>query len=228
MRAAAPQLRACAAPPARAAAARTRCSCAVNFAAAPRAAAAAAAAALLLSVSAPLPASALAPPTSDPARCAVSRLKDFAGVRASFSAEVGSGALPEAVLDLRECSFAKLDLNAAVLSGAVLDDADFSGAQLVHADAARASARRANFRGATLTDANFFAVSFNGADLRGAVMSNAILSNATFGRDGGKDGVWAQLGGVDWEGALLSRSDATRLCENPTVDDEGRAVLGCR
>jgi hypothetical protein len=38
----------------------------------------------------------------------------------------------------------------------------------------------------------------------------------------------AQLAGVEWEGALLSRSDTVRVCENPSVDDEGKAVLGCR
>jgi hypothetical protein len=191
-----------------------------------RRAAAAAAAALLLSAT-PLPAFALGPPSADPARCAASRLKEFAGVRASFSAEVGSGALPEAVLDLRECSFAGQELGNAVLAGAILDGADFSGAQLVHVDASRASAKRVNFQNAALADSNWFAVSFAGADLRGAKFTNALLGNATFGRDG-KDGEWALLGGADFEGALLSRSDAARVCENPTVDDEGRAILGCR
>ena len=109
-----------------------------------------------------------------------------------------------------------------------MDDADFSGASMVHVDASRASAKRANFRGATLSDANLFAVSFNGADMRGVRLSNAVMGNATFGRDGGKEGAWARLEGVDWEGALLSRSDARNVCLNPTVDDEGRAVLGCR
>jgi len=33
---------------------------------------------------------------------------------------------------------------------------------------------------------------------------------------------------VNWYGALLSSSDAQRVCENPTVDEYGRAILGCR
>jgi hypothetical protein len=36
------------------------------------------------------------------------------------------------------------------------------------------------------------------------------------------------LDGANFEGALLSSSDAQRVCENPTVDDYGRAILGCR
>jgi len=55
---------------------------------------------------------------------------------------------------------------------------------------------------------------------------NAILTNARFGK--GKNGEWAQLDGVNWDGALLSSSDAQRVCENPTVDDYGKAILGCK
>ena len=37
-----------------------------------------------------------------------------------------------------------------------------------------------------------------------------------------------KVGGTNWEGALLSSSDAQRVCENPTVDDYGKAILGCK
>ena len=76
-------------------------------------------------------------------------------------------------------------------------------------------------------DANLFAVAFDGADLRGAVFTNAIMGNVSMGKDK-ESGAWAELGGADFEGALLSRSDARTVCLNPTIDDEGRAVLGCR
>ena len=160
------------------------------------------------------------PPSSDPGRCAVSRLTDFAATRASFSAEVASGALPESVLDLRDCSFAKLQLGEAVLAGARLDGADFSGTDLKHADLARSTARRAVFAGASLEDANCFAVAFDGADMRGVNFTNAILSNATW--------KGALLEGAQLDGALLSRSDVRTLCEVAQLDDEGKAVLGCR
>lgn len=206
-----------------------RARCVVAAASTPNAAPlAAVAAAAALYLSAASPALALAPPSTDPARCDVSRLKDFAGVRASFSMEVSGGALPEAVLDLRDCNFgSKLSLKDAVFSGAILDGAQLPGAQLPHADFARASARRTNLAGASLVDANLFAVAFDGADLRGAVFTNAIMGNVSMGKDK-ESGAWAELGGADFEGALLSRSDARTVCLNPTIDDEGRAVLGCR
>ena len=186
-------------------------------------AAVAAAASLLLSW--PASALALAAPSADPARCNVSRLKDFAATRASFSMEVSGGALPEAVLDLRDCQFGALNIRDAVFSGARLDGANLAGSTLPHADFARATARRTNLSQTSLVDSNLFAVSFDGADLRGADFTNAIMGNATFGKDGD---AWAQLAGANFEGALLSKSDAKTVCLNPTLDDEGRAVLGCR
>ena len=191
-----------------------------------RSAAVAAALSLLLCCT---PSCALArpPPSDNPQRCDREQLKRFSSTRASFSAEISSGALPEAVLDLRGCSFAGANLKDEVLSGAVLDDSNFSGASLEHVDASRASALRGNFAGANLSDANLFGVNFGGADLRGAVFSNSVLSNAALGRDP-QSGEWAQLQGADFEGALLSSSDTQRTCLNPTLEDEAKAVLGCR
>lgn len=34
--------------------------------------------------------------------------------------------------------------------------------------------------------------------------------------------------GVEFEGALLSSSDARQVCNNPTLDDYGKAIIGCR
>ena len=42
-------------------------------------------------------------------------------------------------------------------------------------------------------------------------------------------GVWANLKGTHFEGALLSSSDVVRVCENPTLDEyTAQAELGCR
>ena len=62
--------------------------------------------------------------------------------------------------------------------------------------------------------------------MRGADFSNSIISNATFGKD--ENGRWANLTGATFEGALLSSSDVKKVCINPTLDDEAKAVLGCR
>ena len=77
-----------------------------------------------------------------------------------------------------------------------------------------------------MSSTNFYEVNFAGSDLRGANFDNAILTNARFGKDA--KGKWADLDVVNWDGALLSSSDAQRVCENPTVDEYGRAILGCR
>ena len=167
------------------------------------------------------------PPVRDmPGGCTIEALDLFKDTRAKFSLEVGTGALPEAILDLGGCDYSGADLDGKVLSGAIMSGANFEGAIFTGGEASRAKAVGTNFRGSVLRGTNFYEVSFAGADLRGADFDNAILTNARFGRDGG--GNWAQLDGVNWEGALLSSSDAQRACENPTVDDYGRAILGCR
>ncbi|EEH52061.1 uncharacterized protein MICPUCDRAFT_53583 [Micromonas pusilla CCMP1545] len=167
------------------------------------------------------------PPVRDmPGGCTIEALDLFKDTRAKFSLEVGTGALPEAILDLGGCDYSGADLDGKVLSGAIMSGANFEGAIFTGGEASRAKAVGTNFRGSVLRGTNFYEMSFAGADLRGADFDNAILTNARFGRDGG--GNWAQLDGVNWEGALLSSSDAQRACENPTVDDYGRAILGCR
>jgi len=163
---------------------------------------------------------ALPPPSNDPARCDRVQLAKFRATRASFSMEVGSGALPEAVLDLRACDFHGADLVSEVLSGGILDGANFSDANLTKVDASRARARGGNFAGAKLVDTNLFEVDFSDADMRGAVFTNAVLSSVSFRN--------AKLQGADFEGALLSSSDVNTLCTNTTLEDEARAVLGCR
>lgn len=150
----------------------------------------------------------------------------FKDTRAKFSLEVGTGALPEAILDLGGCDYSGADLSGKVLSGAIASGANFERANLTGGEMSRAKAIGANFRDAKLASLNCYEVNFGGSDLRGADFDNAILTNARFGKD--DKGNWANLEGVNWDGALLSSSDAQRVCENPTVDDFGKAVLGCR
>ena len=62
--------------------------------------------------------------------------------------------------------------------------------------------------------------------LQDASFENALLSAASFGQ---YKGVWANLKGTHFEGALLSSSDVVRVCENPTLDEyTAQAELGCR
>ena len=161
-----------------------------------------------------------------PGGCTLEALDLFKDTRAKFSLEVGTGALPEAVLDLKGCDYSGADLTGKILSGVVATGADFSNAKIVGAEMSRAKAAEVNFNGADMSSTNFYEVNFAGSDLRGVNFDNAILTNARFGK--GKNGEWAQLDGVNWDGALLSSSDAQRVCENPTVDDYGKAILGCK
>lgn len=159
--------------------------------------------------------------------CTVSALDAFADVRAKFSLEVSTGALPEAVLTLSGCDYAGKNLHAKILSGTVMDAANFESADLSATEMSRASAKNSNFKGVNFNSANCYEARFDGSDLRGANFENALLSNATFGK--GEGGKWANVEGANFEGALVSSSDARKLCDNPTLDLEGQiAVGGCR
>mmetsp|Transcript_42098 Transcript_42098/g.105612 ORF Transcript_42098/g.105612 Transcript_42098/m.105612 type:complete len:244 (+) Transcript_42098:277-1008(+) len=190
---------------------------------------AAAAAALLMA--APQPAEALKiPPVSlesAEARCKISTLDKFADTRAKFSLEASSGAMDEALVDVRGCDFHGQDLSSKVFSGVLMDGINLQDARLVGVEMSRAIARSANLAGIDLTDANAYSSIFDGSDLRGAQFENAVLSSASFGRDA--SGTWANLEGAHFEGALLSSSDVGRVCENPTLSSDARKYeLGCR
>jgi hypothetical protein len=47
-------------------------------------------------------------------------LDKFAKTRAAFSQEAGSGAMEEAIVDIRRCDFSNLDLSGKVMSGVQL------------------------------------------------------------------------------------------------------------
>ena len=167
------------------------------------------------------------PPVAEmPGGCTLEALDLFRETRAKFSLEVASGALPEAVLDLSRCDYTGFVMDGKVLSGALASNAKFDDVTFTGGEMSRAKAIGSSFVNANLSSTNFFAVDFAGSDLRNANFDNAIVTNARFGKDKGNN--WANLAGVNWEGALLSSSDAQRVCENPTVDEYGKAVLGCR
>jgi uncharacterized protein YjbI with pentapeptide repeats len=65
--------------------------------------------------------------------------------------EVGSGAIPEAVLDLAQCDYSGRDLTGKVLSGVLASHANFQGARVVGAEMSRAQAVGSNFRDADFT-----------------------------------------------------------------------------
>ena len=90
----------------------------------------------------------------DPNRCSVSSLDKYAGTRAQFSMEAGSGVLgDDALVDISGCQtgFAGKDLREKVMSGVLLQDADFHGASFVGDEFARAQAQGANLQGADFT-----------------------------------------------------------------------------
>jgi len=167
------------------------------------------------------------PPTiSTPEGCTLKALDAFADVRAKFSLEVSTGALPEAVLTLTGCDYSGKNLRGKILSGVVMDGTNFENADASETEMSRTSARNSNLRGVNFSSANAYEARFDGSDLRGANFANALLSSASFGK--GEDGRWANLESVEFEGALLSSSDARKLCQNPTLDIEGQiAVGGC-
>lgn len=63
-------------------------------------------------------------------------------------------------------------------------------------------------------------VNFGKANLQGAVFKNTVLSGSTFEE--------AQLQDVDFEDTIIGYIDLQKLCVNKTINEEGRANLGCR
>lgn len=63
-------------------------------------------------------------------------------------------------------------------------------------------------------------VNFENADMQGAVFKNTVLSGSTFSG--------ARLQDVDFEDTIIGYIDLQKLCVNNTINEEGRANLGCR
>lgn len=63
-------------------------------------------------------------------------------------------------------------------------------------------------------------VNFGKSNLQGAIFRNTVLSGSTFEE--------AQLQEVVFEDTIIGYIDLQKLCTNKTIDEEGRATLGCR
>lgn len=74
--------------------------------------------------------------------------------------------------------------------------------------------------GTDFTNAVLDRVNFENADMQGAVLKNTVLSGSTFNG--------AQLQDVNFEDTIIGYIDLQKLCINNTINDEGRANLGCR
>lgn len=159
----------------------------------------------------------------EPEACSLELLRKGAKTRAGFSDFAGE---KELLVNVERCDYSGADLSKEVLSGIRARGANFSKTRFGR-EASRADFRGANLRNSVMVDANLYESRFDGADLSGADLSNAIASGASFGKDA-QSGEWANLAGTQFEGALLSTSDVQRICLNPTLDDDGRASLGCR
>ena len=105
-------------------------------------------------------------------------------------------------LDLGGCDYSGADLSGTVLSGAIASGANFERANLTGGEMSRAKAIGTN-RDAKLALAQLLrGESPAGATCEALDFDNAILTNARFGKDG-KCSNWANLEGVNWDGALL-------------------------
>ncbi|KAM7268066.1 hypothetical protein ACFE04_010232 [Oxalis oulophora] len=63
-------------------------------------------------------------------------------------------------------------------------------------------------------------VNFEKADLQGAKFKNTVLSGSTFDD--------ANLQDVDFEDTIIGYIDLQKICRNTSINEEGRANLGCR
>lgn len=80
--------------------------------------------------------------------------------------------------------------------------------------------KRVSVAGTDFTNAVLDRVNFEKADMHGAVFKNTLLSGSTFNG--------AQLQDADFEDTIIGYIDLQKLCLNKTINDEGRANLGCR
>lgn len=76
------------------------------------------------------------------------------------------------------------------------------------------------FAGTDFTNAVLDRVNFEKANLQGALFVNTVLSGSTFND--------AQLDGAVFDDTIIGYIDLQKLCRNTTINEEGRAALGCR
>jgi uncharacterized protein YjbI with pentapeptide repeats len=180
---------------------------------------------LLSGYGAEAPAMAALTPPDELRACNVEELDKFADTRAG-NANLASGAMKEALVDVSKCDFSNLDLSGKILSATILDGASFRNTKLQGIEMQKAQAQDVDFRDADFRDSNIYTSKFNGSDLTGANFENTILTGSTFGK--GPSGDWAILKGTNFEEALLGDSDVKNACQNPTRRGLASDTLGCR
>ncbi|XP_059435328.1 thylakoid lumenal 17.4 kDa protein, chloroplastic [Corylus avellana] len=125
-------------------------------------------------------------------------------------------------IDLRFCDYTneKSNLKGKSLAAALMSDAKFDGADMTDVVMSKAYAAGASFKGVDFSNAVLDRVNFEKANLQGAVFRNTVLSGSTFNE--------AQLEDAVFEDTIIGYIDLQKICRNTTINDEGRAVLGCR
>ncbi|RAL51477.1 hypothetical protein DM860_010979 [Cuscuta australis] len=125
-------------------------------------------------------------------------------------------------LDLRFCNYMneKTKLKGKSLSAALMSEAKFDGADMSEVVMSKAYAVGASFKGTNFANAVLDRVDFGKADLRGSSFKNTVLSGSTF--------TDAKLEGAVFEDTIIGYVDLQKLCTNKTINEEGRANLGCR
>ncbi|XP_073314478.1 thylakoid lumenal 17.4 kDa protein, chloroplastic [Primulina huaijiensis] len=125
-------------------------------------------------------------------------------------------------LDLRFCDYTneKSNLKGKSLAAALMSDAKFDGADMTEVIMSKAYAVGASFKGTNFSNAVLDRVNFGKANLEGAVFNNTVLSGSTFDD--------ARLQDADFENTIIGYIDLKKLCLNKTINNEGRANLGCR
>ncbi|XP_048325420.2 thylakoid lumenal 17.4 kDa protein, chloroplastic [Ziziphus jujuba] len=155
----------------------------------------------------------LPPLSTDPNRCE----------RAFVGNTIGqANGVYDKPIDIRFCDYTneKSNLKGKSLAAALMSDAIFDGADMSEVVMSKAYAVGASFKGVDFSNAVLDRVNFEKANLQGASFKNTVLSGSTFNG--------AELQEAVFEDTIIGYIDLQKLCTNKTIDDEGRAYLGCR
>ncbi|KAB2598816.1 thylakoid lumenal 17.4 kDa protein [Pyrus ussuriensis x Pyrus communis] len=155
----------------------------------------------------------LPPLSTDPKRCEVAFVGNTIGQ--------ANGVYDKAI-DLRFCDYTneKSNLKGKSLAAALMSGAKFDGADMSEVVMSKAYAAGASFKGTDFTNAVLDRVNFEKANLQGALFVNSVLSGSTFNE--------ANLDGAVFEDTIIGYIDLQKICRNTSINDEGRAALGCR
>ncbi|CAL9008895.1 unnamed protein product [Prunus brigantina] len=155
----------------------------------------------------------LPPLSTDPSRCE----------RAFVGNTIGqANGVYDKAIDLRFCDYTneKSNLKGKSLAAALMSEAKFDGADMSEVVMSKAYAAGASFKGTDFSNAVLDRVNFEKANLQGALFKNTVLSGSTFNE--------AKLDGAVFEDTIIGYIDLQKLCRNTSLNEEGRATLGCR